>query len=110
MVATWPPVPPLRPDVSEGSASSHSMTMDPPARYHEVACTDGTKVDRNASVSASCCAEVSTGTPVWPSLVRFGVYQTKSGALEPLRVLMTDEASAMGGGLEKYSHGKWRTA
>ena len=89
IVATWPPTPPLMPEESESSASSHSMMIWPPALYQLVACTDGMKLDRNASLSANSSAAVSVGTPVWPSLVRFGVYQTKSGGLAALRSLVS---------------------
>ena len=34
-----------------------------PDLYHDVACTDGIKLDRKPSVSASSSAWVSTGTP-----------------------------------------------
>ena len=66
---------------------------------------------RNASVSANSWADVSVGTPVWPSSVRLGVYHTKSGAFEPSRSVVKVEASAtviLAWG--KYSHGLWRTA
>jgi len=83
----------------------------PPARYQDVACTPGTKRARNASVSANCCAAVLTGTPVWPSSVRFGVYHTKSGGFAasraPVKVEASETVILVCG---KYSHGLCLTA
>ena len=58
MVATCPPLTlPLNPDVSVWQgASSHSMMICPPDLYQDVACTDGMKLDRNASVPANWLA------------------------------------------------------
>ena len=51
------------------------------------------KLDRKAPESASSFASVSVGTPVWPSSVRFGVYQTKSGGEALFRSGMSAEES-----------------
>src|ERR1700688_296285 len=82
--------------------SSQVMMICPPDLYQVVACTPGMKEDRKAS---PCCTE-----PSCSSLIRFGVYQTKSGALALLRSVVSLEASAMEGLPAKYSQGKWRTA
>src|ERR1700688_191883 len=97
MVGTCPPPPPLSPELSVFD-SSQVTTMEPPALYHEVAWTRGTKLDKKAS---PCWTD-----PSCSSLTRLGVYHTKSGALALLRSDVSVEASAMAGGFEKYSQGK----
>ena len=87
------------------------MMICPPDLYHEVACTEGMKLDRNDSVSANSLAWVLEGTPVWPSSVRFGVYQTKSGGVAPLRSgIRAEESLTVTGALGKYAQGLCRTA
>src|SRR5579863_7959222 len=97
-----PPEPPLMPDVSLFD-SSQVMTILPPAWYQGVACTCGMRVDRKESP----CWTV----PRSSSLVRFGVYHTKSGALAPLRSDSIDEESTVEMWVfGKYGHGLWITS
>ncbi len=87
------------------------MMICPPDWYQAVDWTEGMKLDRNAPESANSFASVSVGTPVWPSSVRFGVYQTKSGGEALFRSGMSAEESlTVIGAFGKYSQGLCLTA